>query len=272
MANKCTICGHSERELIDSLLVEGTPLRNIVERVSGSVSVAKVSLGALHRHKHNHLLKAKAKEKQQDGKSRELGLSSGLDNSRDLDLELELKSLSDRLDGLDTLDTFDTKKRAFLLGFLRLGTVTQAARSVGIDRTTPYIWKKNDPEFAEIFDVIEDLRLELETEKLELEARRRAKERSDRLLEFLLKSYKPHRFRDREQLLDHTRPISIRFELIAPDGRKKEFGMEANPVHPLRQAQDSALRKAMETGKGKEKEEEEIIDADAPSGVNSYTN
>ena len=57
MPRRCTICGHAERELIDSALVAGTSLRDIAGRHG-------VSKSALERHKADHLPAdlAKAKE------------------------------------------------------------------------------------------------------------------------------------------------------------------------------------------------------------------
>ena len=48
MARKCSICRRPDRSLIDTALIEGVPLRNIVEQFG-------TSLGALSRHKENHL-------------------------------------------------------------------------------------------------------------------------------------------------------------------------------------------------------------------------
>jgi len=48
MPRRCTVCGHMERECIDSALVTGTPLRDIAGRYG-------VSKSALERHKADHL-------------------------------------------------------------------------------------------------------------------------------------------------------------------------------------------------------------------------
>ena len=56
MPPKCTICRHPQRQGIESLLVAGTPLRNIAERFATSAT-------ALHRHKaHVKAVLAKALE------------------------------------------------------------------------------------------------------------------------------------------------------------------------------------------------------------------
>lgn len=70
-------------------------------------------------------------------------------------------------------------------------TVTSAARSLGIGPVTAYNWRRDDEAFAkEWADAIEE-----GIDKLELEARRRAMESSDKLLQFLLTSYRPTVFR-----------------------------------------------------------------------------
>lgn len=114
-------------------------------------------------------------------------------------------------------------KKGFLEEFARHGNISEAAREVGIDRTTVYLWKQRDAAFLEAFE-----RAELDaTEVLETEARRRAVEGweepvfgslgqgagsgeigtvrkfSDTLLIFLLKGRAPEKYRDRASL-EHT--------------------------------------------------------------------
>jgi hypothetical protein len=48
MARRCSICCRTDRSLVDTALIEGVPLRKIVEQFG-------TSRGALSRHKENHL-------------------------------------------------------------------------------------------------------------------------------------------------------------------------------------------------------------------------
>ena len=100
-------------------------------------------------------------------------------------------------------------KGTFLQAFIRVGTVTVASEKTGTSRSTHYMWMQNDPDYAEAFA---DAKVQA-TELLETEARRRAlngvqryyqgqpipdaREYSDVLLMFLLKSLKPEKYRER---------------------------------------------------------------------------
>lgn len=75
----------------------------------------------------------------------------------------------------------------------------EAARAVGRSRWATMRWKR-DPEFLARYKAAKDAAVADITTALENEARRRALTSSDRLLEFLLQSYNPERFRKRETL------------------------------------------------------------------------
>lgn len=103
------------------------------------------------------------------------------------------------------------KKRAFLVAYSEVGTITHAAELAGITRRTVQNWKNSDPDFAAAMVEAE----EKAAERLEQEARRRAVEGvaepvyqggkqvgtvrkySDTLLIFLLKGAKPEKYRER---------------------------------------------------------------------------
>lgn len=103
------------------------------------------------------------------------------------------------------------KKRAFLAAYAQTGNVTAAAEAAGIARRTHYDWLESDPVYAEAFAEAQEKAIDL----LELEARRRALEGvdepvfykgvevgavrkySDTLLIFLLKGYRPERYKER---------------------------------------------------------------------------
>ena len=103
------------------------------------------------------------------------------------------------------------KKRAFLAAYAHLGLVTRAARAAKIERTSHFLWKRDDPEYAAAFDVAQ----EIAAEALEDAAVTRARdgldrpvfhkgkicgyvrEYSDTLLIFTLKGLKPEKYKER---------------------------------------------------------------------------
>jgi hypothetical protein len=111
------------------------------------------------------------------------------------------------------------KKLAFLAAYSSCASRTKAANAIGIDRTTHYIWLREDAEYKQQFDALAEEVADL----LEDEAVRRAVEgeeepligrvdkdldgiitkvrkRSDRLLELLLKANRPDKFRERREI------------------------------------------------------------------------
>lgn len=70
--------------------------------------------------------------------------------------------------------TFDKirhgKKRAFLKAYAKTGIVALSAEAVGIDRTTHYVWLRDDPAYAEALEVARDEAIE----RMETECDRRA--------------------------------------------------------------------------------------------------
>jgi transposase-like protein len=110
-----------------------------------------------------------------------------------------------------TRRTTATKKRLFLEAFAQAGTITQAAKSVGINRDCHYSWLSNDPEYGLAFDDAQEQAIE----RLEAEMLRRGVEGveepvfhggvevgtirrySDTLLIFALKGLRPERYRER---------------------------------------------------------------------------
>ena len=105
------------------------------------------------------------------------------------------------------------KKGAVIKAFCQLGTVSAACEVAQIDRTTHYDWLKTDPQYAEAFDQARSIA----ADSLEQEAIRRARDgwqepvyqggkligtvlkKSDVLLIFLLKGFKPEKFRERHE-------------------------------------------------------------------------
>ena len=90
-------------------------------------------------------------------------------------------------------------KERFLKGLEETSLVTEACKLADVSRITAYKHRKLDDDFAERWEEI----IEADTEQLEQVAVRRAKDSSDTLLIFLLKSRRPHVYRDRYEL-QHT--------------------------------------------------------------------
>jgi transposase-like protein len=103
---------------------------------------------------------------------------------------------------------YTPKKRALFLGALTEGaSVTAACDRAVITRRTVYDWRKADSEFAAAWDDA----IEAGTDALEDEALRRAKEKSDTLLIFLLKARRPEKYKDRVST-EHSGTESKTFE------------------------------------------------------------
>jgi hypothetical protein len=85
----------------------------------------------------------------------------------------------------------------FLKKLRECGNVRQACEAAGIPRRTVYNWRNEWVTFANEWDEA----LEDACDILEGEAWKRAvKGRSDRLLMFLLKAYRPEKFKDRQEV------------------------------------------------------------------------
>lgn len=109
------------------------------------------------------------------------------------------------------------KKRAFLAAFAHLGSVTRAARAAKIDRTSHFLWKRDDSDYARAFedaqaisaDVLEDAAVGRARDGIDKPVFHQGKicgyirEYSDTLLIFLLKGAKPEKFRDKSSI-EHT--------------------------------------------------------------------
>ena len=64
-------------------------------------------------------------------------------------------------------DTSDTIKKAWVQAMEKnRGIVTQTAKAVGIHRSTYYEWRKQDPEFAERCDEVQNIALDFVEGKL----------------------------------------------------------------------------------------------------------
>ena len=95
-----------------------------------------------------------------------------------------------------------------MLEALELGmSPTSAAKAAGVGRSTAYLWRQEDPEFAAKWDEA----VAMGIDRLESEARRRALKGSDKLLMFLLERRRPEVCgRDQRRMSRRELPIARR--------------------------------------------------------------
>lgn len=97
-----------------------------------------------------------------------------------------------------------TAKKPFIANLGGSGNVSAACAAAGISRQTAYQWRDSDPVFAAEWDA----KLEEGLDELEREAQRRAKESSDTLLIFLLKSKRRSVFGDQSKV-EHSGQVGL---------------------------------------------------------------
>lgn len=97
----------------------------------------------------------------------------------------------------------DRAREVFLAELRQTCNVSHAAREAGIGRRTAYDWREADPDFAAAWDDSE----EEAVDALELAARHRAIDGSDRMMEILLKAHRPEKYVER-----------LRSEISGPNG------------------------------------------------------
>lgn len=103
--------------------------------------------------------------------------------------------------------------QTFLDLFATSGNVMLSARGAGVNRTTPYLLRKNNAAFAAAWDEAD----EAATQSLEAEAWKRARGGSDRLLLFLLQARRPQTYRTNARVElagDGGGPIAM----VVPEG------------------------------------------------------
>lgn len=84
-------------------------------------------------------------------------------------------------------------REMFLDELRKTCNVSHAARAAGVGRRTVYQWRDADPAFAEAWADAE----EEAVDALELAARERAMDSSDRMMEILLKAHRPEKYVER---------------------------------------------------------------------------
>lgn len=87
-------------------------------------------------------------------------------------------------------EKIEKQMQAFLLAYLKYGVQGKAAAQAGTRARVIGTWCQNVPKFEELYREIE----EDFTDNLEVEANSRALEKSDTLLQFLLKARRPEKF------------------------------------------------------------------------------
>jgi len=97
----------------------------------------------------------------------------------------------------------------FLEALAEYGVVSYAADAANISRTHAYHVRKKNVAFRKAWDEA----LEKSVEKLEQEAHRRALNKSDTLLIFLLKSRKPEVYRERQETIvsGGDKPVKVEY-------------------------------------------------------------
>lgn len=94
------------------------------------------------------------------------------------------------------LEYSDATKAKALIAFRKAGTVKEACVAAEIGRRTWYNWLEDDAMFAkQVFDATEDV-----SDELVAEAVKRAKDGSDTLLMFLLRSWRPEQYRETHKI------------------------------------------------------------------------
>lgn len=133
----------------------------------------------------------------------------------------------------------EAKRAKFLAAYAELGSITAAAKKLGMDRSAHYQWLDDS---AYMIDFAKANRLAVEG--LEAEARRRAvdgfevpvfqggkkigtqRTYSDRLLEKLLEANAPEKYREKLPYDDETINLLIASELARIAGRRKDESID----------------------------------------------
>lgn len=148
---------------------------------------AKANLG--HYNEKGFTVNAKVRQK----KARDAAIDREIEEAKAEGRLGDVRTLLSKKDGCLELTPEGKRDRQgwFLQGYLESGTVTGGCRYAGISRFTYYRWLAEDPEFKEAAEKIP----EMIADDLEEVAVERAKEKSDLLLIFTLKRFRPE-YRD----------------------------------------------------------------------------
>lgn len=105
------------------------------------------------------------------------------------------------------------KKKKFLTAYASTGSIEQACKAAGINRCTHYQWKEADPDYVAALEAIPDQVGDM----LEDEAIRRALAGSDTLLIFLLKGFKPARYKENIAIATGEKPLQFSWAKEEPE-------------------------------------------------------
>jgi transposase-like protein len=110
---------------------------------------------------------------------------------------------------MDRTERTAKKREAFLTALSDGLSVAAGCQAAGIGRTQVYQWRKDDPDFENAWDAA----LEVGTDLLEDEAKRRAMSTSDVLMIFLLKARRKEKYADLSKMRytgkDDDTPIKL---------------------------------------------------------------
>lgn len=99
----------------------------------------------------------------------------------------------------------DRARKAFLQAFSETCNVSEACRRANIGRRAAYDWREADPSFAAEWDEAEQEAVDM----LEKAAWERATtDKSDRMLEILLKAHRPEKYVERSKV-DHSGSLTV---------------------------------------------------------------
>ncbi len=107
----------------------------------------------------------------------------------------------------DSTQSLPEWTKRFLKVLAETSNIAAACRAARVDRSTPYHLRERREDFRQAWqDAMDDA-----CDALELEARRRALESSDGMLQFLLKAHRPETYREtRDVNLQHSGGLEIR--------------------------------------------------------------
>lgn len=114
----------------------------------------------------------------------------------------------------DSTDSTIAGKSRLLAKLATGASISASAKAAAVHRTTYYVWRDDDPEFARLADEA----IETGTDILEDSALKQAKTGNTTLMVLLLKSRRPDKYKDRSEQ-QHTGkdgdPLKIVIERIA---------------------------------------------------------
>jgi hypothetical protein len=103
-------------------------------------------------------------------------------------------------------------KLLFLEKYPAFAKITETARAIGISQDLVFYWRNHDEPFARAFEEVKKRVRMTRLEELEAEAYKRAKEKSDLLLMFMVKQLDPS-YRDKFMEAQLTGDITVKLAI-----------------------------------------------------------